>query len=101
MTEELAKNGISRWVLMLCLIVAKDKEELAELLEKYKEMRKNSEKVFSDVIKKHSKVAHLSKHGKKRVKKKNIKRFIKILCKEIGIKDKMMIEKIMQEVIKK
>lgn len=73
------------WSLLLLLLAfSNNEEELEGFLQKVIQVRESIQNTFFDVVKKHSKVAHLSRHGKKRVKKKNQKRLIKLVCKEIG-----------------
>ena len=88
------------WLLMLLILAFSNNEEGFEgFLQKAIQVRKSVQNAFFDVVKKHSKVAHLSRHGKRRVKKKNQKRFIKLLCKEIGF-DKETTKMIQERTIK-
>lgn len=87
------------WPMLLLFLAFSNNEEGFEgFLQKAIQARKGVQNAFFDVVKKHSKVAHLSKHGKKRVKKKNQKRFIKLLCKEIGF-DKETTKMIQEKVV--
>lgn len=79
------KNNGSSWSLLLLLLAFSNNEEGFEgFLQKVIQVREHVNNAFFDVVKKHSKVAQLSRYGKRRVKKKNQKRLIKLACKEVG-----------------
>ena len=95
------KTQNNGWILMLLALVFLNNEEGFEgFLQKVIQVREYVNNAFFDVIKKHSKVAQLSKYGKKRVKKKNQKRLIKLACKEVGF-GKETIKMLQERIVKK
>lgn len=94
------KNNGSSWSLLLLLLAFSNNEEGFEgFLQKVIQVREYVNNAFFDVVKKHSKVAQLSRHGKKRVKKKNQKRLIKLACKEVGF-GKETIKMLQERIVK-
>lgn len=94
------KNNGSSWSLLLLLLAFSNNEEGFEgFLQKVIQVREYVNNAFFDVVKKHSKVAQLSIHGKKRVKKKNQKRLIKLACKEVGF-GKETIKMLQERIVK-
>ena len=94
------KNNGSSWSLLLLLLAFSNNEEGFEgFLQKAIQVREYVNNAFFDVVKKHSKVAQLSRYGKRRVKKKNQKRLIKLACKEVGFGEETI--KMIQERIVK
>ncbi len=94
------KNNGSSWSLMLLLLAFSSNEEGFEnFFQKVIQVREYVNNAFSDVVKKHSKVAQLSRYGKRRVKKKNQKRLIKLVCKEVGF-GKETIKMLQERIVK-
>lgn len=88
------------WPLPLLLLAFSNNEKGFEgFLQKVIQVRKYVNSAFFDVVKKHSKVARLSRYGKKRVKKKNQKRLIKLACKEVGF-GKETIKMLQERIVK-
>lgn len=81
---EIKNNGSSWSLLLLLLAFSNNEEEFENFFQKIIQVREHVNNAFFDVVKKHSKVAQLSRYGKRRVKKKNQKRLIKLACKEVG-----------------
>lgn len=90
------KTRNNGWILMLLALAFSSNEEGFEgLWKKVIQVQEYIQNTFFDVVKKYPKVAHLSRYGKKRVKKKNQKRLIKLCCKEVGFGKESM--KMIQE----
>lgn len=95
--ENKANDG---WPLFLLLLAFSNNEEGFEnFFQKVIQVRKYVNNAFFDVVKKHSKVAQLSRYGKRRVKKKNQKRLMKLVCKEVGF-GKETIKMLQERIIK-